>query len=113
MECRYCGKPVDLKYSDSLNQKLRDSETCYSCDYWLEWSRHTHNSAVARIDGRHYRIGREDAPIPPEARGFGGSKFTIRFFDGRVVETTNLWTQGEIPIRFRGRLPDNAEFVRD
>jgi hypothetical protein len=68
--------------------------------------------AIARVGGKHYAIG-------PERRGdkqlcgFGGAKFIIQFFDGRRVETMNLWHQGVIPEHFRIRLPDNAEFLPD
>src|SRR5205823_2378018 len=43
-------------------------------------------------------------------RGFGGTRFVIEMFDGTRFVTTNLWTQGEIPDRFRHLLPDNARF---
>ena len=68
------------------------------------------DARTARVDGRHYWIGREDAPAYEGCRGFGGSLFIIKFHDGRRVESTNLWTQGVIPPSYRDRLPDNAVF---
>lgn len=64
---------------------------------------------VAIIDGTHYYIGDEDSK-ETYFRGFAGAHFTIRFYDGRVVETTNLWCQGDIPEEFRDLFPNNAEF---
>lgn len=61
-------------------------------------------------DGAHYRIGPEDAQ---GFRGFGGAAWIVRFYDGRVVRTTNLWHQGEIPPAWRGLLPDNATLTSD
>ena len=44
-------------------------------------------------------------------RGFGGAEHFFKFFDGRIVRTTNLWHQGDIPARFRLLLPDNATLI--
>lgn len=72
---------------------------------------------VAVIDGQFYRIGPEniDKPFlaPPSwkaHRGHGGRRFVIRFYDGRTVETTNLWAAGDIPDRLRALFCDNAGF---
>jgi hypothetical protein len=81
---------------------------CNLCRFWtdkLAWKDHPD---VARIGGRHYVIGPADALECD--RGSHGQRYVIRFADGRRVETFNLWTQGEIPERFRARLPDNATF---
>jgi len=70
---------------------------------------------VARIDGNHYIVGKEDPNLLNDQKGFGGRRFVIRWKSGphrgKVIETTNLWHQGRIPERFRDKLPDNAEFV--
>jgi hypothetical protein len=52
-----------------------------------------------------YTIENEDTE---HYRGFAGRRFVIRFHDGRIVETTNLWSNGIIPEHFRDRLLDNA-----
>lgn len=67
---------------------------------------------VVRVNGTHYLIGDENAD-PRGFRGFGGTRFYIRFNDGRLVQSTNLWCQGEIPKAYRDRLPDNAAFLRE
>ena len=40
--------------------------------------------------------------------GMSGARFTIRFTDGRTVETNDLWHSGVIPDRFRDLFPVNA-----
>lgn len=83
-------------------------------EYWIGCLFHDRAdpTIVAVIDGEHYVIAPEDENRSFwSARGFGGRKFVIRFFDGREVTTTNLWHQGTIPPKFRDQMPDNAEFV--
>lgn len=41
-------------------------------------------------------------------RGFGGSVWRIRFFDGRDIVCNSLWCLGDIPNDRRDQLPDNA-----
>lgn len=46
--------------------------------------------------------------------GHGGRLFKIKMLsDGQIVETNDLWYQGEIPQEYRDRFPDNAEFVKE
>lgn len=63
----------------------------------------------AVIDGKHYLIAPETTH-PHDFRGHGGRTFIIEFFDGRTVTTTNLWSQGRIPPKWREKFPDNARF---
>jgi hypothetical protein len=64
---------------------------------------------IARINGVHYSVGPEG--VSEIGRGSGGVLFIIRFHDGRVIATRNLWCQGEIPVAWKKELPDNATFV--
>lgn len=83
-------------------------------DYWekrIEADEQFPHQAVV-VDNIHYVVGSEAQPVGA-SRGHGGRKFRIRFFDGRLVTTTNLWHQGPIPPVFRDRLPNNAEFIDD
>jgi hypothetical protein len=77
--------------------------------FWLEktdYPDYMKNHQVI-IDGQHYLFHETDSFI----KGFGGRRFKIQFFDGRNIETNNLWFQGEIPDQFRSMLPDNAVFL--
>ncbi len=62
------------------------------------------------VGGEHYHI--IDEPETPYAfRGFGGRPFLIKFFDGTLIPTKNLWHNGTIPEVYRPFFPDNATFV--
>jgi len=110
MNCNECQNEVKGKYMGTYAKIMEDKGLCFSCAFWEEKVDRKDRPEVARIDGKHYVIGREESI--GFSRGFGGANFTIRFFDGREVRTTNLWHQGKIPTHFRDRLPDNAEFIR-
>jgi hypothetical protein len=64
---------------------------------------------VARINGVHYVIGREDASS--FWKGSGGRQVKIKFSNGEEITTTNLWHQGGIPEELKTILKDNAEWV--
>ena len=89
-------------------------------NFWQEKIMWKENGDIAgtsrkcvRINGSHYLVAPEDEK---GMRGFGGSKFHIRWiegpFKGQEAITTNLWHQGEIPVFLRSQLPDNAEWVK-
>jgi hypothetical protein len=73
---------------------------------------------VARVRGRHYVIN----PMSMDRRdsmghsflGHGGRIMRFRFLDGTEVESNNVWSQGEIPLRLRaGALADNADIMTE
>lgn len=113
--CRECGARTDAQYFMHVATRLRRLQICMSCDHWLGLIAKKDDRSVV-VNGCHYRIG--DEPTAEQFRktmgwgfGYSGARFTIRFSDGRIVATRNLWCQGDIPERFRTRLPDNAEFA--
>lgn len=102
-ECKNCGQRETEERGFRLAKGF-----CFTCDFWQEKVEMKDRAEVARIDGKHFIVGPEDAgPF----RGFGGAKFRIAFDDGRRLVTTNLWFQGEIPPNFREKLPDNARWA--
>lgn len=101
--CKECGKAY---HASLTGAKLREG-LCFKCDFWtekVEWANEADKMPI-RINGVHYQPG-----LAIHRGGFGGSKFTIQTSDG-LFETRNLWCQGDIPERFKDRLPDNAKFV--
>jgi hypothetical protein len=98
-------------------QKIRD-DIRGTWRFWEEKVRWAENGdrtedgrRVIRRGGWHYVVGAEQYA---GMRGFGGARWAFRLLaDGRVIHTTNLWFQGEIPAEFLGRLPDNAEQLPD
>jgi hypothetical protein len=112
--CRVCGKIEDLdSISDAADEKalMREQGYCFSCAFWARYHERdkTDDNALV-VDGTHYVICRER---PGGPRGFGGIRFKIEFNDGRMVETTNLWCQGDIPEEWRKLFPDTARFIRE
>lgn len=100
MQCKKCSGKIEENYSRLL------PGMCFTCTFWTEQAQDQRDAV--RIDGWHYRIGEDKGNV---FRGHGGKRFTIKFYDGRIVNTSNLWHQGKIPEHFRAELPNNAEFV--
>jgi hypothetical protein len=107
--CTECGSPIQTNYYEPTKTRLIEKNVCFSCDHWLGKIDIKDNPRTVRVNNTHYYI-EDDAPNAP-FQGFGGQKFVILFDDGRKVVTRNLWCQGNIPSRFRDRLPDNARFL--
>jgi len=108
--CCTCGKEETLHWNSEVNACLNEGKLCFTCDFWLEKLTIKDDPETVRAGGQHFHIGKDDRKFP--FRGFGGAKFKIRFHDGRYVESKNVWTQGDIPDRFKHLLPDNAVIVR-
>lgn len=107
--CVECGKEETRRY---LGDRMRAKRLCFSCNFWMRHVNNAEHPMSTRIDNYHYLIGTEPER-PGSLHGFGGREFTIIFNDGKVVVTHNLWSQGEIPERFRDRLPNNAKFSQE
>lgn len=111
--CRECGDPEPGEYMEPTQTQMRERGLCCGCNFW------TNRLAVlgpnsATVGGISYEIERERPDLRLHERhvlGHGGAAFEVEFFDGRRVRTTNLWSCGEVPKHFRGRIPDNARFV--
>jgi DNA-directed RNA polymerase subunit RPC12/RpoP len=103
--CQCCGK----SYTRHLSLEVYHGNNCFDCSFWLDKAEYSDYMAIHQviINGEHFMLGETDSFI----RGFGGREFIIQFFDGRIVETNNLWCQGPIPKRFRSMLPKNAVFL--
>jgi len=111
--CSICGRIYSARYIKEVRAQLLAENICHSCHFWNGYVRIKNDPAIARIRGKHYKVVKETGPdYPASCKGYGGSRFIIRWNDGREITTTNLWHQGEIPDHFRAELPDNAIFVR-
>ena len=112
LKCKDCG--VEGYYTDYVGQEksIIDSEgVCFSCAFWRVRvpGLKTPAPTTAIIDHRLYTIG----PRTEYSRhnGMAGRKFVIKFHDGRIVSTRDLWSSGEILEKYRAEIPDNAEFL--
>lgn len=65
---------------------------------------------VIIVNGVAYHTGRENEYYDGD-KGYEGHHFTIKFTDGRIIETTNLWYNGVIPEKYH--MKNNAEFIPD
>lgn len=106
--CRECGKTDNPKRWIG-GEKIAATGLCFYCKHWDDLLNIKDRHDVVRIKGSHYMVG--SARSPHRYNGFGGSRFKIRFNDGREVETVDLWSQGQIADHFKERMPDNAVFV--
>lgn len=118
--CVECGKPISYRWLNKAD--LLKHHECFQCNIWLD-----------RIRGVKPRVGRpqrevfvamwtqwgttEAVPVfygigtattPSSHNGFGGSWYDVDFLDGHHVRTCDLWFGGEVPERFRDRLPVTA-----
>lgn len=107
MRCEICGKEIDRSY---YSNAILCSSECFHDHYWLERVHNQDSPTQVVINGCVYQIGEEDSMS--SFRGFDGARFEIEFYDGRKVVTTNLWSNGEIPEKFRELIKDNAKFIR-
>jgi len=113
VQCVECGTDDAANYTDSVREDMIARQLCHSCRFWLDYVAQADNPRIFRVEitpglPGHYYIGPEDAgPF----RGFAGRKFHFIGNDGRDVVSTNVWFQGDIPERFRDRLPVNARLV--
>ena len=110
MKCRKCSEDIELHYGNGFNNKLKELEICFNCDFWYEKVENVNHINSLRIEREHYWIGEEKTNSGLGFRGFGGRKFKIKKGD-KIITTTNLWHQGKIPEHFKELLPDNAEFI--
>lgn len=108
IKCCECKQDEKISWNHETNEELIKYNLCFTCNFWRRKVDIAHFDSVARINGTHYRIVNYNEN---SEGGFGGRHFKIAFDDGRVVETTNLWCQGEIPEIWKARLPDNANFI--
>lgn len=113
--CSICHGCATTTFFEPMRSRLIDKRICSSCDHWLELIEKdatVHAQTVVRVKGRHYVIGKNTPRDGDPFAGFYGDVWHIKFFDGRTARCNNLWSQGEIPERWRAQLPDNAEFAK-
>jgi hypothetical protein len=107
--CRECGT-VEYRgvWVASAEAELVKRGACFRCNGWLARIEAIANGDTRffQTNGIGYMVAAEDAK---GTRGFDGTAYFVTRHGGTRQRTTNLWYQGEIPQRFRDRLPDNAE----
>lgn len=111
--CTKCGKPIEdrLIYRYLNGYDNEEPQLCEECEFFDNLMRidAQGENIVVIANGRHYIV--DDEGVSECLKGFSGAKFTVKFFDGRIVKTSNLWCQGDIPQVFKAEMPDNAELI--
>lgn len=108
--CPVCKNEEAGKWMRLTQIQILTWGLCSSCQFWARLVSTRDNPTHVVADSTHYVIGNEAKK--GGFRGFGGRRFVIEFFDGRVITTTNLWCQDNIPQWAREYLPNNAKFRR-
>jgi len=120
MICKYCNKEYSMHYSHSEISEMMEAEgLCFTCAFWEIHARNFEsdkdNGFVFIVKGnRYFNGGKVDKKTTRGFLGFGGADWKIKILvTGEIIETNNLWHQGDIPEYFRHRMPDNAVFLTD
>ena len=105
---------------DTMHRTTTDWSLCSKCNYWLQQSGKPGLIKI-RDDGKNGGITISNQKIIPESmKGLYGRRHTITVTDckgkssnliGKTLETTNLWSQGEIPIEYH-KVMETAHQVR-
>ncbi|MFD7957267.1 hypothetical protein ACFV4X_27730 [Streptomyces ardesiacus] len=118
-DCKLCpGRATDAA-GGGVGQRLLRWKVCRECDFWLTCTGYRmlgdqdpDGRRVLRVAGRHYLTWTAEQGCPPET-GFS-CRADRRYYlleDEIVRVAPYLWLMGDIPDRFRERLPDNARFL--
>jgi endogenous inhibitor of DNA gyrase (YacG/DUF329 family) len=99
MNCIICGKEIEK--SQYMHKTLCSSK-CFNIDFWNDCL----DEEAIIIDGTCYHDG---GKTNSSIKGFGGRTFKIQTNDGRIIETDNLWFNGEVPKE--RNVKDNAVFI--
>jgi len=106
--------PEQAKALDRLAE--RDNFSAY---FWAEKVQWMYNGdktedgrKVFRVNGLHYVAGSEE---PSTMRGCGGAHWKFEYLsdahEDKIVESTNVWHQGDIPEELTSILVNNAKTI--
>jgi hypothetical protein len=102
MKCVICGKEIEKSmYS---NKDLCSSE-CFHEDFWNDCL----DDTAIIVNGECYHDGGRKPEGYSGFLGHAGRLFKIQMNDGRIIETNNLWYNGEVPKE--RCIADNAIFI--
>lgn len=106
--CSVCGSPYSLAYSNK--KELLQHGVCFSCNFWRDKIENWGTSYVC-VDGHLYSLLTGN---PAESRmlNHGGREFFVQRRGEKEIRLfNNVWHAGEVPLYFRDRIRDDADFV--
>lgn len=113
MKCEICGRIFNEAAWLPPYNNVCGKEKCFETKVW----NNKYNTILkepkrfAIVNGYCFYIGDENKHSI--IKGFGGREFALRFKDGSITITTNLWDNGPVPDEFKDKFTDNAEFIGD
>lgn len=119
-KCKICGYEVPEGAPHYMTKRgIVCSEKCHTELFWEEkviWAedcRTEEEEPVFRFKGEHFVIAAEDEET--SFRGGSGRLYYVYYckgpFAGKIIKTTNLWSQGIVPEKYENLLPDNATLM--
>lgn len=112
--CKECGGVIKTNYLGKIGQTLKEKGLCFSCNHWVEIMEDKDNPRRHFVKGVSYwRKDYRNLPSHEQhVLGFSGSVFKVKTNSGEEYTTNDMWCNGNIPERFKDRLPDNAIFLK-
>ncbi len=112
MDCLECGeKDFSTNYIEPVKTELTNAGICHTCMHWAQlYAGGNTPSRYCVVDGTHYHVTKERHG-DLWWNGFGGSWFYVKFDDGRLLKSNNVWCQGRIDEHWRSRHQDNARLL--
>lgn len=108
--CRLCNQIVWTSFVEPVKRELVENNWCYSCNLWVNRSKHMERNQLVTAGGDFYTLGDED---PKNLfRGFGGAKFQF-MVDGALLTSTNVWYGGRVPSHLMNLFPTNAVLIKE
>jgi hypothetical protein len=98
LTCRKCGHRERLQFMSDVLREMVQHSMCFECNFWRD-ALEDPDIVITQSDKGEleaFSVGDED--YGSSFRGYGGRRFTVKFFDGRVITTTNLWPRGKVPV---------------
>lgn len=102
MKCIICGKEIEK--SMYMNAVLC-SQKCFEVNFWNE----TLDEDAIIVRGTCYHDGGRKPSGYGGFLGFGGARYLIQMDNGKLIDTNNLWCNGDVPEE--RNVSDNAKFL--
>ena len=102
MKCVICGKEIEKSMYSNADLCSR---ACFGEYFWND----TLDETAIIINGECYHDGGMKPAGYTGFLGHAGRYFKIQMNDGRIIETNNLWYNGEVPKE--RCVKDNAVFI--